>query len=163
LSQSGDFVRQTTIARWQLEYDAEATAGCYAQLPLGCGCDCPDCRNYLTGVESFFPPEFRRIADDLGIDLAKPDDLMHCGRDPSTGLHITGGWFGLVGRIVSGADVVQWSGSTGTYHFERLDPPFEFGFGSKVNLIREPFRPHGLIQLEFLTQVPWVLGEPEEP
>jgi hypothetical protein len=152
-----------TIARWQLEYHAEATAGCYAQLPIGCGCDCPDCRNYLAGVESFFPPEFRRFADDLGIDLAKPQELMHNGRDPSTGRHSTVAWFEVVGRIVSGADVIQWSGSTGVAHFERLHPEFEFGFGSKVDVIREPFRAHGVTQLEFLTQIPWVLGEPEEP
>ena len=156
-------MRQTTIARWRLEYDAEATSHCYAQLPIGSGCDCLDCRNFLAGSERFFPQEFRRYADDLGIDLAKPAELSHYGRDPSTALHIAGGWFHLVGCIVSGTDVVQWFASTGTYHFEPLSPPFEFGFHSNAELIGLPFRPHGVIQLEFMTQVAWVLTEPESP
>ena len=156
-------MRQTTIARWLLEYDAEDTTECYAQLPVGSGCDCLDCRNFLAGGERFFPLEFRRVADHLGIDIAKLAELAHYGRDPSTGLHIAGGWFHLIGRILSGADVLEWSGSTGHYRFEPLSPPFEFGFGSKADLIEEPFRPHSVIQLDFMTQVPWVLTDPESP
>ncbi len=114
--------------------------------------------------ERFFPLEFRRFADDLGIHLAMPAELIHCGRDPSTDLHITGGWFHLVGCIVSGAGTwCSGSSSTGTYDFEPLSPPFGFGFSSRAELIAEPFRPHNVIQLQFMTQVAWVLADPRSP
>jgi hypothetical protein len=81
-------------------------------------------------------------------------DLSHCSRDPSTGLHITGGFFHVIGSIVSGADVLEWSGSSGSYHFGPMSPPFEFGFRSKADLVSDPFWSHSVIQLDFMTQVP---------
>lgn len=154
---------QTKIARWVLEYDVETTLRYYTQRPIGSGCDCLDCRNFQAGGKQFYPTEFQTLADDLGIDLAKPVDLMHFGRDPSTGLHMSGGFFHVIGSIVSGADVMEWSGSSGSYRFEPMDPPFEFGFGSKADLVSDPFRSHSVMQITFMTQVLWVIAELESP
>ncbi|MGQ0634999.1 MAG: hypothetical protein ACT4QC_10340 [Planctomycetaceae bacterium] len=150
-------MREIAIARWRIEYDAEATSQCYAQLPTGSGCDCLYCRNFLGLGERVFPQEFRRFTDQMGIDVAKPAELCDYFLHPSTGLHISGGWFHLVGRIVQGADALQ----NGRLHLESLSPPFEFGFSSNANLIPEPFRAHRVVQLQFLTQVAWVLPDPD--
>src|SRR5579872_4007835 len=150
---------RTTIARWLIEHDVQTTARCYAQVAAGSGCFCVDCRNFMAGGKQFFPAAFQTLAENLGIDLAKPAELCHYGRDVSTGLHITGGFFPLVGSIVWGADVLEWTGASGSYQFERMHPSFEFGFGSKSSLVREPFLSNKVIQLDFMTQVPWVIAD----
>jgi len=151
---------QRTIARWLVDFDPDVTRRCYAQLAIGTGCGCDQCRNFDKAVEKAFPPEFRSLADALGLDIAKPAELCHWYREPS-GLYVTGGWFHFVGSILVGDDVMQMSGSTGTFRFEQLVPGFEFGLGAQLALVREPFDGHPVVQLEFQTGVPWVLVEPE--
>jgi hypothetical protein len=98
--------------------------------------------------------------DALAIDPAKPAELCHwCRKQP--GLHLTGGWFHLVGSLVAGEDVMHWNGNSGTFRFEELVPGLEFGFSAQLALVREAFGGLPLLQLEFQTRVPWVLAEPE--
>ena len=100
------------------------------------------------------------MADDLGVDPTKPVDLCHWCREPS-GLYLTGGFFHFVGEILAGEDVVYWSENSGTYRFEELAPGLEFGFTTRLELVREVFAGLPVVQLEFLTRLPWVLAEPE--
>jgi hypothetical protein len=144
---------QRTVARWLIEHDPEATRRCYAQLPVGTGCGCNQCRNFDAAVEKAFPSEFRSLTDALGVDVAKPAELCHWFRE-SSGLYLTGGWFHFIGSILAGEDVMQVSDGTGTFRFEQLVPGFEFGFGAKLGCVGEPFRGHQLVQLEFQTRVP---------
>ena len=151
---------QRTIARWLVEHDPDATRRCYAQIPIGTGCRCIECRNFEAATGQAFPPEFRSLVDALGVDVAKPAELCHWCREPS-GLHLTGGWFHFVGTVLAGEDVLQYSGSTGTFRFEELVPGLEFGLSSRVALVREVFAGLPVVQLEFQTRVPWVLAEAE--
>jgi hypothetical protein len=151
---------RTTIARWLLDVDPDATRRGFAQRPIGTGCTCADCRNFVAAVMSAFPSAFRTLAHDLGIDITKPAELCHYCREPS-GLHLTGGWFHLVGSVVSGEDVMHWSNGASTYRFEELVPGFEFGFSKHLSLVPEVFAGLPVIQLEFQTRVPWVIAEPE--
>ena len=153
---------KTTIARWLLEHDADASRNIYSQLPVGSGCNCSDCRNFLAGITRFFPAEFQSIASNLGVDLAKPAELSHYGRE-ADGLHVTGGFYHFIGSILSGADVLQWSGSSGTFHFAQLAPQFGFGFGAQAQLVADPFCAYTIVQLEFQTRVPWIIAELESP
>jgi hypothetical protein len=148
---------QRTVGRWQIDHDPELTRRCFAQVPVGSGCDCAYCRNFNVGASQFLPADFQLLAAALGVDVAKPAELLHYCRNES-GLYLTGGWFHLVGSIVSGADMVQDSKECS---FERLVPGFEIGFTAKVALVPEAFRSYPLIQLEFQTGVPWILAEPE--
>lgn len=154
---------KTTIGRWQLEHDSDTTRSCFARLPIGSGCECQECRNFLAALEQAFPPEFCAIADQLGIDIRKPAELAHYGREPS-GFLIAGGWFHFVGSIMSGEDALRYdSQGTGRFYLEHLAPAFEVGFSSHAALVAEPFRSHPVIQLEFETRVPWLLGEEYAP
>lgn len=149
-----------TVGRWLIEHDLETTRRCFAQVPIGTGCTCNQCRNFDQAVDRAFPAEFQLLADTLGVDVAKPVELCHYYREPS-GLWLTHGWFHFVGTILSGEDVMHWRNGTGTYRFEQLVPGFEFGFGANLDLVRDEFKPHPLVQLVFQTRVAWVLDEPE--
>lgn len=151
---------QQTVSRWLIDHDSVMASGCYALLAVGTGCDCQQCRNFDAAVGRTFPPEFAVLAASLGIDLTKPAELCHWCREPS-GLYLTGGWFHLVGSIVSGDDVMHWDGHSGSFQFEELVPGFEFGFSAGLTLVREAFSGLPLLQLEFQTRVPWVLAEPD--
>jgi hypothetical protein len=151
---------QRTIARWLIEYDRGATQQCYAEVPTGTGCECIQCRNFDSALKKAFPAEFCAIADELGLDLAKPAELCHWCREPS-GLYLTGGWYHFVGSILAGEDVMQLSDGIGRFRFEALVPGFEFGLGTHCVLARDAFGACPLVQLDFQTRVPWVLKEAE--
>lgn len=148
------------VGRWLIDCDPDTTRRCYAQLPVGTGCSCQQCRNFDAAAGRTFPPEFVRLLDTLGVDPTKPAELCHWCREPS-GLYLTGGWFHLVGSIVAGKDLVEWVNNVGLMRFEELVPGLKFGFSSYLALVREVFEGLPLIQLKFETRVPWVLAEPE--
>jgi hypothetical protein len=155
---------QRKVARWLIEHDAEATRRCYGKLPIGTGCECDQCRNFDAAAGQTFALEFVTLADELGVDPTKPAELCHWCREPS-GLYLTGGWFHFIGSILDGEDVMKTDEKTGTgtFLFEELVPGLEFGFAAGLALVRVPFQGLPLVQLEFQTKVPWVLGEPEPP
>ena len=132
-------------------------------LPIGNGCSCSDCRNFEAASDVAFPSDFRAVAAKLGIDVTKPVELCHyCTEE--TGLHYTGGWFHVVGRILAGADAMKPTGpNSWTHVLERLPSAFEFGFTEHLALVAEPFKSHQIIQLEFATRMPWLINDPESP
>src|SRR4051812_200843 len=149
----------SSVGRWLIEHNPDLTRRCYAQLPIGTGCTCNQCRNFDAAAGRIFPPEFIVLADALGIDPTKPAELCHWVREPS-GLYLTGGWQHLVGSIRSGADVIHRVNGVGTYRFEELVPGLEFGFSANLALVPKVFEGLPVVQLEFQTRVPWVLDEP---
>jgi len=150
-----------TIGRWKIEYAPEITSRGYSSLPVGSGCDCSDCRNFMAAIDHAFPSEFRNLAESLGIDIRKPAELVHHCREV-TGLHYTGGWFHLVGRLCSGADAWTPRGKNGWVPaFEKLNDDIELGFTNHVALAAKVFEGQHLIQLEFAVRVPWIIAEPE--
>jgi hypothetical protein len=151
---------QRNVARWRIDHDRPKTTQCYAQLPIGTGCDCNQCRNFDAAPGRTFPFEFTKLLETFCIDPIKPVELCHYCRESSDD-YLTGGWFHLVGWIVSGEDVMFWANNSGTMRFEKLVCGVEFGFSTQLSLVREFFDGQSLLQLEFQTRVPWVLAEPE--
>ena len=151
---------QQKVGRWLIEYDREATRRCFARLPAGAPCDCVECRNFNAAAGRIFPPEFLALADELGVDVTKPAELCHCVREDS-GLYLVGGWFHFVGSLISGEDLIRWNGRSGTYRFEQLVPGCEFGFRADAVLVPAVFNGRRVVQLEFVTRVPWSLSDPE--
>jgi hypothetical protein len=151
---------QRTVTRWLIDHDPDATRHCFAQLPVGTGCTCNQCRNFDAAARRTFPSEFVALLDALGIDPTKPAELCHWCREPS-GLYLTGGWFHFVGSILAGEDAMHWENNSGTFRFEELVSGLEFGFTARLALVREVFAGLPLVQLEFQTRVPWVLAEPQ--
>jgi hypothetical protein len=156
---------EANIARWQIDYDADATRACYAQVAQGSQvtCSCGDCRNFAAALEQAFPQQAREMLNRLGIDHSKPAEVYTTGRVDS-GLHQYGGWFHFVGCIESGTDAwrqVDKDGKSFTGELEPFADHFEFGITSRVALLPEPFHGQSVVQLEFQTQIPWVLAEPQ--
>jgi hypothetical protein len=151
---------QRTVARWLIDHDPDAARCCYAQLPVGAGRICNQCRNFDAAAGRTFPAEFVALFDALGIDPTKPAELCHWCREPSN-LCLTGGWFHFVGAILAGEDAMHWENNIGTFQLEELQSNLEFGFTSRLALVRGVFAGLPLVQLEFQTHVPWVLAEPE--
>ncbi|HMF18487.1 MAG TPA: hypothetical protein VKE98_14855 [Gemmataceae bacterium] len=152
------------VARWLIECDPKATRQCFAKLAAGTPCECDQCRNFYAAAGQTFPAEFLALLDELGIDPTKPVDLCHYCREPS-GLYLTGGWFHFLGSILKGKDAMSWDKETGngTLQLAELVPGLLFGFTAGLALVQVPFQGLPLLQLEFQTRVPWVLGEPEPP
>jgi hypothetical protein len=153
---------KTTVGRWQIEFDPEATAQCYKQTKAGWGCDCAPCRNFMALDKKAFSPAVLELFDRFGVDYRKPAEIYHTSR-LKNGLHDYGGWFHVIGEIESGADA--WKQLNDPWSFQaELEPlggNFSFGFSNNIQLVREPFLNHNLIQLEFHAELPWVLSEPE--
>jgi hypothetical protein len=106
-------------------------------------------------------PDFFSIADLLGIDVEKPAEFWDCGRGDS-GLRLTGGWYHVVGRIVSGRDAKRQIHETAWQsELEKLPDGVEFGFTGNLALVPLPFSGKSLIQFEFTMSIPWILAEPE--
>jgi len=150
---------QTTVARWLIDHDPATTRECFARLRTGTACTCNQCRNFDAAAGRTFPQDFIELCQLLGLDPTKPAELAHYCREAS-GLYLTAGWFHFVGRILDGRDVLDGEGA---YEFEKLPSEFEFGFTSRLSLVPDAFAGHPIVQLEFVTRVPWVLAEAESP
>lgn len=154
---------KTAVARWQIQYDPDITARCHEQVPIGWNCDCVPCRNFVALDKNAFSPTALDLFERSGVDYRKPAEMYH-NAGLKNGLHNYGGWFHSVGQIESGADALRQIGDSPcqwTFELERLGKHFWFGFSVCLGLVRDPFRDHTLVQLEFSTEVPWVLPESE--
>ena len=153
---------KTAVGRWQIEFDPELTAQCYAEVPFGWDCHCAACRNFFALEKNAFPQAALDLFDRLGVDYRKPAEIGHTSL-LKNGLHDYAGWFHFVGEIESGADAWKQLKDPSSFQgdLEALGNNFRFGFSKRLALIRDPFRDRGLVQLEFNTQVPWVLPEPQ--
>lgn len=149
---------QLRVAKWLIDHDPDATRRCFAERRAGSGCTCIECVNFDAAAGKTFPPDFVALTDSLGIDPTKPSELAHYRADKTS--CITNGWFHFVGQILSGEDVSRLVGNHGTFRFEKLDSGMEFGFSAKLALVPNVFDGLPTVQLEFVTQVPWVLAEP---
>ena len=135
---------KANIARWQIEYDANATRACYAQVAQGSQvtCSCGDCRNFAAALKQAFPSAARLVLDQIGIDYSKAAEVYTTARAES-GLRQYGGWFHFVGGIESGADAwrqVDKEGNSFAGELEHVADHFEIGFTSRVSLLPDPFR-----------------------
>ena len=152
----------STIGRWTIEHQPDVTRQCYEARPEGPGCNCADCQNFMAALDKAFPREFLSLAELLGIDLGKPAELSHYGQDNSASQYLTGGWYHVAAKILSGRDAMrQTSETSGEYDMEKLAGDFEFGFTNNLALVSPPFADKQVVQLEFMTRVPWVLSEPK--
>jgi hypothetical protein len=101
------------------------------------------------------------IFDRLGIDREREAEVYHNARI-APGRHSYGGWFHLVGILVSGADSRRpirdhlW-----TLDLQPATPRLSMGFTASVALVPASFKGLKVVQLEFTAEVPWVLHDPE--
>ena len=97
-----------------------------------------------------YPAEALALFDRLGITYNREAESYHNGRLES-GLHSYGGWFHFVGTIEEGEN-----------NFERIGEHFSICLSSHTALIPRVFGEQPVVQLEFETEVAWVIGGAEE-
>jgi hypothetical protein len=90
------------IGGYEIEFDRDATAACYARVcvpgPEACGC--ARCRNWIAGRDSILTPEFRHLLSQFGIPTDGEIEVWECPGELQP--HLYGGWYFIVGRILSG-------------------------------------------------------------
>ena len=146
---------------WVFEVDQQLTKQAYQKISSSGAdtCVCNDCKNYVAYRDSVFPTEIKRLFDDLGIDYKKEVEITSWEKLPN-GLHHIGGWFHFKGEILKGKDYrVPLAGGNGfTFDLTKLNDSFSIGFGPGSDLTIFDDK-SDLIQVEFDTNIPWVLDK----
>lgn len=147
------------IGDWIVEIDVERTRRFYEGYHrITEGCDCLYCKNYAEAAVRF-PRPVLEFFQSLGIDPAKEGEISeYCENEDGT--HLYGGFYHIVGRLVSGPDC--WvKASEDLRHLDGNMVEicgFTFGFTYGLSLLPDEF-PEPAVQLEFQGNVPWVLHE----
>ena len=161
-------MKHIMFARWEIECDAGTTRDLFNQVLSGAPetCGCLPCRNFAAARASAYPPDVIQLLDSLGIPHNREAEIYHTHRI-GPGRHHYGGWFHIVGRIVSGLDACKQIGTTRHgpvwgFDLVKVGAEFEMGFTHRIGLLKEPFQGHSVVQLEFQATVPWLLAEEPE-
>jgi hypothetical protein len=146
------------ISRWKIQCDSDATREAFSRVAIGSPerCACADCVNFAAARSRAYPSEVLSVFDQLGIDSRKESEIWHTHRD-ANGLHHYGGFFHFIGVIESGRDAKQKTNRHVTFDFECIGEHFEWGLTSNVALVPRTFANASVTQLEFATQIPWVI------
>ncbi|MCL2053574.1 MAG: hypothetical protein FWG90_03910 [Oscillospiraceae bacterium] len=152
-----EYLIEKTFAGWRIEFDREATREAFTKLPVGSGCDCKTCRNFLKAVESF-PKEVVDFFNELGVDLMKPSETYGSRGIQDINMQY-GGWYHIVGKYLSGEDIWQPAKEPKPVKWLDITDDFAIGFTRNKALVPNGF-PEPVLQMEINFSVPWVLEEP---
>jgi hypothetical protein len=124
-------------------------------------CGCQPCLNFASARAQIYPAQVLALFEKLGISAHREVEVYHMAR-LSSGRHLYGGWFHVVGSILSGADAAkQVAENLWQPDLEEANENFSLGFTSRLALVRVAFAGLPLVQLEFTAKVPWVLSSTE--
>ncbi|MBZ5548545.1 MAG: hypothetical protein LAO22_11425 [Acidobacteriia bacterium] len=131
-----------------IRYDREATAVAYSVVPSGDAdhCACIYCRNFAALRANVYPPPFRALLDQLGIDPSKEAEVYDAAGPFELKIRPTGGWFYFVGELIETGERLMQTGDF-QYWVQPSFPRPPACFGERVAAI------------EFAAQIPWVLEE----
>jgi hypothetical protein len=102
-----------------------------------------------------YPAAAHQLFESIGIIPVREAETYELGKLES-GLHLYGGFFHFVGVIEEGT-----TDFTGGNDLERLSDRFSLSFTLRTALVPPAFDKPPLVQIEFLTEIPWVLAEAE--
>lgn len=138
-------IERVSISPWVLEIDRGKTVEAYDRLPFHSqSCTCLYCENFEKAC-AVMPPAWWELFIVLGIDPRKASGEVWQNYDNEDTTQSYGGIFHLCGRVVS-------DGAT-TEPFNR---ELEVSFTNQLVLVSKDF-PAPILQMEFVTTVPWVL------
>jgi hypothetical protein len=156
-------VTNTTVKYkdWEFEVDRELTRQTYDSVSVSGAesCVCNDCKNYVVYRDNVFPEEIKRLFDDLGIDYKKEVEITSYEILPN-GLHHVGGWFHFKGKLLNGKSYRAPTPDNAGYTFDmtKIKDDFTIGFAPGNDLAQFADKAD-LIQVEFMTFIPWVLDK----
>ena len=139
-----------SVGSWVIEYDAGATARAPHAMRTGAPeeCGCADCLRFSSFRGSAYPAASVELLRTLEARHDRETETYYLG-ETSPGHHRYGGWFHVIGRIVSGPD----SKATSALYLEPLEPPLAIGFARARDLAPQAFAGHELVQIEFETEI----------
>jgi hypothetical protein len=140
----------TRFVDWEIEPSPDETASAHASR-AGSGtdeCGCLYCRNFSRARGSAFPDVFLAFLAQLGVGPAMETEVYHT-HEIQPNLHNYGGWFHAIAKIHSGGS-----------DYQELTPEFSVRVSVRRHVLPEAFEGYEVIQIDFLTQVPWLLDEP---
>ncbi len=154
-------MKKIKLNNWFLEFDYEKTKEFYGSYHLITdGCDCLNCKNFVQAI-NYLPTDVLSFITSFGIDPRKEGEISeYC--ENGDGTHLYGGFFHIVGRLISGPDVWVKTDEESTHSsldsnlYELSD--FSFGFTYGLSLVPEGF-PEPVLQIEFQGNIPWVISE----
>jgi hypothetical protein len=135
-----------------IRYDRDRTISIYAGLERGgCDeCDCVFCKNFAAERHAVYPPSFKALLNQLGIDPDKEGEVYEC-MPVKDGLHLYQGWLYFVGELASKGQQTMHADDS---------PYFEYFVGTSFP--KAPaFQDSPYLALEFSAHVKWVI--PENP
>jgi|ERR1700722_928295 len=138
-----------------IRYDRDATVAAYGVLLSGSTkpCTCKSCHNFAMQSDSVYPPAFRAILHQLGIDPNGASDIHQNGPIEDGVIIPSGGWFYLVGEMVEKGE-----------RMADIDKNLQCFFRSVGGTLTgsDAWRGKPVLALEFTTRVRWLLpGDPE--
>ena len=140
-----------------IRFDRGATAAVYETVARGDAeqCGCISCENFAAQRDVVYPDSFRALLTQLGIDANKEGEAFDYGAIED-GRHLYGGWFYLVGEIVT--DGERNFKSRDSHHAAPASHYFDFFFTTS-HPDAEAFRGGPILAIEFTTHAKWVLPE----
>ena len=148
---------------YKINCDRQATINTYKNVKKY-GCNCSECRNYLTAIETF-PREVKDFFDKLGINIYLASEIYSYDLSDKDGSVLYGGWYHFVGENI-GNDF--WTKtSPGSYSREKdsdykITDNFSVYFTSRtdlVHLVDKAFNGKNVVQMDISFNVPWILSE----
>jgi len=153
-------VKNVKYRDWEFEVDTQLTKLTYDKV-IGSGadgCECNDCKNYIAFRENVFPIEVQNLFVELEIDYRKEVEITSFETLPN-GLHHIGGWFHFKGRVLNGKDYrVPLSSGGYSIDLTPITDSFSIGFAEGGDLTFFSDK-NGLVQIEFMTFIPWVIDK----
>lgn len=144
---------------WIFLVDIEKTINEYSKFKISGAesCLCNECKNYVVFREKVFPKSIIELFLNLGIDFKKEVEITYLERLEND-LHYIGGWFHFKGKILKGKKCNEplpyENGSI--LSLEKVEENFSIGFDEGKDLTFFENQ-NDLIQLEFSTNIPWVI------
>ncbi len=143
--------------KWEIEYDDYLTQKVYKSLTSGPeDCVCENCKNFLLAREDFYPEDFKKVLNQLGVDSKKEVEITWFNRI-KPGWHLYSGWFHFVGNILK---IPQFGYKT-IYEQAPEFKNFAWDFSVRKHLISSAFEQNPVVQLEWIGLVSWVIDLPE--
>jgi hypothetical protein len=161
------------VLNWRVEVDPDATRRTHDTIRAGGPetCGCISCRNFIAVRGLAYPPAALELFDRLGIRPDRESEV--CGPTRlSDGRYRYHGWFHFIGSILDrppvtreirsintpdGVREIPWT----TVEYEDLGSSFIIYLDDEeVDVVPPEFADEPLVQLNFFTEVPWMLPEP---
>ncbi|GAB2685887.1 hypothetical protein GCM10027037_04410 [Mucilaginibacter koreensis] len=142
---------------WTFEVDPETTSLLYQNVAASGTeeCACGNCKYFLSIKSDVYPLEIKDLFVKLGIDITKEYEVCDLGDQATT--YVYSGWFHFVGRILDGNDdTIQEN--AGRFNYKKVNGVFDIGFTTKISASFFDNNEYPLVQVEFLTTVPYPLN-----